>query len=383
MNVLFVTHYSDFYGANKSMLALMVLMREKHGIKPLALLPNEGLMCTMLEEQGIDYIVSPYYWWVNYNHGILQWVLNKRKQWINWFRAKKICSKIREYSVDLVYSNSVCINFGFLIAQRLGFPHVWQFRESLTSFSLSLSLSLSLSRRIFTSKVNKKYVLVSDYLMSFYKTYLPNERMVCVYNGVDLPLGTGRLEDNKIHGRLQVACVGLISDQKNQMELLRAQSILHERGVDIDTWFAGYQDGSDYQTSLKAYAKANGLVEMVHFVGHSDHVFEALSKMNLGVVTARDEAFGRVTIEYMLMKMPVVGSRSGATPELIREGVTGELYELGDVTALADLIEGYVKHPELLISQGEAAFREATERFSAESNVERIYEQFVDVLSSK
>ena len=383
MNILFVTHYSDFYGANKSLLALTVLLRKKHGIKPLVLLPNEGPMCQKLEEQGIEYLVSPFYWWVNYNHGLLQWALNKRKQWINWRRAKKICSQIKGYSVDLVYSNSVCINFGFLIAQRMGLPHIWQFRESLTSFSFSFSLSLPSTRRIFASKVNKRYVLVSDYMMSFYETYLPHERMVCVYNGVDLPVGTARLEENKIHDRLQVACVGLISDQKNQMELLRAQSILHKRGVDIETWFAGYNDGSDYRASLEEYSKANDLEGLTHYVGHSDQVYDGLRKMNLGVVTARDEAFGRVTIEYMLMKLPVVGSRSGATPELVRQGVTGELYELGDVTALADLIEGFVKQPELLVSQGEAAFLDATERFSAERNADRIYEQIVDVLSSK
>ena len=156
MNILFVTHYSDFYGANKSLLALTVLLRKKHGIKPLVLLPNEGPMCQKLEEQGIEYLVSPFYWWVNYNHGLLQWALNKRKQWINWRRAKKICSQIKGYSVDLVYSNSVCINFGFLIAQRMGLPHIWQFRESLTSFSFSFSLSLPSTRRVFASKVNKR-----------------------------------------------------------------------------------------------------------------------------------------------------------------------------------------------------------------------------------
>ena len=383
MNILFVTHYSDFYGANKSLLALMVLMQKKHGIRPLVVLPSDGLMCVMLEEQGIEYMVSPFYWWVNYNHGLLQWALNKRKQWINWIRAKKFCSQIRSFKVDLVYSNSVCVNFGFLIARCLDLPHIWQFRESLTSFSLSFSLSSSLSRRVFASKVNKRFVLISDFMMSFYKPYLPYERMICVYNGVDLPVGIARSEKNKIHNRLQVACVGLISDQKNQMELLRAQSILHKRGVDIETWFAGYSDGSDYRVSMEEYSKANGLVGLAHFVGHSDQVFDILQTMNLGVVTARDEAFGRVTIEYMLMKMPVIGSRSGATPELIKEGITGELYELGDEAALADLIENYVRNPELLVSQGEAAAFDVAERFSAESNAEKIYELIVDAISSK
>lgn len=381
MTVLFVTHYAGFYGANKSLLTLMVLLRDRHGVQPMVLLPNRGAMCAMLEEQGIEYVVSPYYWWVNYNHGLFQWALNKRKQWINWRRAKRIGGQLKARNIDLVYSNSVCVSMGFLVAKCLGLPHVWQFRESLTQFSLSLSLSLS--KRVLADKINRKYVLISDYMMSFYRPYLPQDRMICVYNGVDLPNGTFRMEENRFHNRLQVACVGVICEQKNQMELLQAQYALHKRGIDIDTWFVGTCNDKAYLKSIQDYANDNGLVGMTHFVGHVDKVFEVLQKMNLGVVTAHDEAFGRVTVEYMLMKMPVIVSRSGASPELVKSGQTGLIYELGDVESLADDIESYCFNPDLLVSQGEAAFSDATERFSAGSNMEHIYNQIVEVLSSK
>lgn len=381
MTILFVTHYAGFYGANKSLLTLMVMLRERNGIQPIVLLPNRGAMCAMLEEQGVEYVVMPYYWWVNYNHGLFQWVLNKRKQWINLCRAKHICNQIKDKSIDLVYSNSICVNMGFLVAKRLGLPHVWQFRESLTFYSLSLSKALS--KRVFTDTTNKKYVLNSDYMISYYKPYLPNERMIRIYNGVDLPKGVDRRETNRIQGRLQVACVGVICEQKNQMELLRAQFALHKRGIDIDTWFVGSCNDKDYLKSIQEFANDNGLDGMTHFVGHTDKVFDVLQKMNLGVVTAHDEAFGRVTVEYMLMKIPVVVSRSGASPELVKHGITGLIYELGDVEALADGIESYCSSPDLLVSQGEAAFSDATERFSAGSNMEHIYNQIVEVLSSK
>ena len=382
MTVLFVAHYSGFYGANKSLLTLMVLLRQHYGVKPLVLLPNKGAMCSMLEEQGIKYYVYPYYWWVNYNHGLFQWALNKRKQWINCGRVKKICACFKDEGIDLVYSNSVCVNMGYLIAKRLGLPHVWQFRESLTQFSLSFSLSLSRSLAILSSKVNKRYVLISDYMMSYYRKYLPEEKMVRIYNGVDSPEGVSRKVENELRGRLQVACVGVISDQKNQMELLQAQSMLHKCGIDIDSWFLGTCSDSEYYERLKVFVKAEGLTDMVHFVGHTDKVFDFLQKMNLGVVVARDEAFGRVTVEYMLMKMPVIVSRSGASPELVKPGVTGEVYELGDVGALANCIEKYCLNPELLVSQGEAASSEAVERFSAERNAEQIFEVIQDVIKS-
>ena len=378
MTLLFVTHYAGFYGANKSLLAMMVLLRERHDVTPLVLLPNKGAMCAMLEKHGIEYSVQPYYWWVNYNHGLFQWALNKRKQWINCRRAKSICSHLKGKSIDLVYSNSVCVNMGYLVAKRLGLPHVWQFRESLTHFSLSLSLSLS--RRIFASSVNKRFVLISDYMMSFYRPYLPNDRMVRVYNGVDLPDGMVRSNENQLKGRLQVACIGVINKQKNQMELLQAQSLLHQRGIDIDTWFVGSFSEKSYYETLKDYVQSNDLDDLAHFVGHSNRVFGILQQMNLGVVTARDEAFGRVTVECMLMQMPVIASRSGGSPELIKPGATGNLYDLGDTEALAELIEGYVKQPEMMVKQGQFAAIDVAERFSAVSNAESIYELIVDAI---
>ena len=76
MTILFVTHYAGFYGANKSLYALMSLLRERHGVQPVVLLPCAGPMCAQLDIVGIPYRVSHYYWWVNENHGIFQWLLN-------------------------------------------------------------------------------------------------------------------------------------------------------------------------------------------------------------------------------------------------------------------------------------------------------------------
>jgi glycosyltransferase involved in cell wall biosynthesis len=156
--------------------------------------------------------------------------------------------------------------------------------------------------------------------------------------------------------------------------------MLHRRGVDIDVWFVGSCNDLEYGKQMNSFAEREGLTELVHVVGHIDNVFDMLQKMNLGVVAAHDEAFGRVTIEYMLMKMPVVVSQSGANSELVEVGVTGDIYELHDVETLADRIEQYVRHPDLLKSQGEVAFRIARERFSAGQNAELIFEQIESVL---
>ena len=385
MVILFITHYSGYYGANKSLLTVICYLRERFGIKPIVLLPSKGPMCRALEDVEIPFVVKHYYWWVNDNHGVFQWLLNKRKQLRNQLKIGGLCDSVLTLSQErygdnpvLVYTNSVCVNVGIFMAEHLGIPHVWQFRESLSLFSLSLSLALSL--KLWQKDVNKRYVLISDYMMKYYHPYLPAERMNCIYNGVSLPERAERETENMLKGRLKVAIVGVVCQQKNQLELLQAQSMLHKQGIDIDTYIIG-TNKKEYLQQVGAYVQENDLLKYVHIMGHQEDVFSILKEINLGVVCAADEAFGRTTIEFMLMKMPVVVSDSGANPELIRNGQDGYIYPSGDVNTLADAIKRYVMHPELLQSQGESAYQYAIDNFSAEKNAEAIYKVITEVMN--
>ena len=367
MTILFVTHYSGYYGANKSLLTVICYLRERFGIKPIVLLPSKGPMCRALEDVEIPFVVKHYYWWVNDNRGVFQWLLNKRKQLRNQLKIGGLCDSVLALSQErygdnpvLVYTNSVCVNVGIFMAEHLGIPHVWQFRESLSQFSLSLSLALSL--KLWQKEVNRRYVLISDYMMRYYCPYLPVERMTCIYNGVSVPTKTERETENVLKGRLKVAIVGVVCQQKNQLELLQAQSILHEQGIEIDTYIIG-TNKKEYLQQVEAYVQEHGLSHNVHIMGHQDDVFTVLKEINLGVVCATDEAFGRTTIEFMMMKMPVVVSDSGANPELIRNEQDGYIYPLGDVDALAETIKRYVVQPELLQLQGEGAYQYAIDNF--------------------
>ena len=381
MTILFVTHYAGFYGANKSLYTLMLLLRERYDVCPLVLLPSDGPMCEQLQKANIPYTIRHYYWWVNYNHGLFQWLLNKRKQIVNYFNLGKLCQLFQNENLDLIYTNSVCVNVGLLMAERLGLPHIWQARESLSQFSLSLSLSLVLSRKVWSLPANKCNILISDYMMDYYRPYMPEDRMVRIYNGVSLPKGVQRVNPNIIDGKLKVASIGIIGEQKNQMELLKAQALLKERGIEIETYFYGTPK-QEYLLLMQQFIRAHHLKDQTHIIGHTDDVFSALQSMNIGVVTARDEAFGRVTIEFMLMHMPVVVSNSGANPELVENGKTGNVYELGNVNQLAEIINQYVLHPNLLQTQGEAAAFVAKRDFSAEHNAELIYQQILNAINS-
>ena len=75
---------------------------------------------------------------------------------------------------------------------------------------------------------------------------------------------------------------------------------------------------------------------------------------------------------------PVIGSRSGGTTELIRDGFNGFLYEPGDYKSLANLITLFYHNPNLLKKMGENGKLWVEKNFT----IEKFGNQLTDVLNS-
>ena len=84
------------------------------------------------------------------------------------------------------------------------------------------------------------------------------------------------------------------------------------------------------------------------------------------------EQFGRILIEAMACRVPVIGSDSGAIPEVI--GEAGLVFPEGDATALADCLRRLVESPDLRRDLAERGYARVMQHYTQE----RIAEQTVD-----
>jgi len=80
---------------------------------------------------------------------------------------------------------------------------------------------------------------------------------------------------------------------------------------------------SKYLRQIKQVVVQNGIEEYVELTDYTDD--PGMDSGNIILVCSRSEAFGRVTVEGMLCGKPIIGARSGATPELVKEGFNGLL----------------------------------------------------------
>jgi glycosyltransferase involved in cell wall biosynthesis len=84
-------------------------------------------------------------------------------------------------------------------------------------------------------------------------------------------------------------------------------------------------------------------------------VGRALDESTMLVLPSRSEGMGRIIIEALCRGRPVVGTRVGGIPELVRDGENGLLVEAGDTTALAHAMVRILSDRELAMRLGAAA----------------------------
>jgi N-acetyl-alpha-D-glucosaminyl L-malate synthase BshA len=117
-----------------------------------------------------------------------------------------------------------------------------------------------------------------------------------------------------------------------------------------------------------AAAEELGVKEDVVLLGKMDTVADLLRCADLFILPSETESFGLAALEAMACGVPVIASRVGGLPEVIDDGVTGVLVDVGDVETMAArgvvLLENKERHAAM-----RAAAIEAARRFSSEDIV--------------
>ena len=95
----------------------------------------------------------------------------------------------------------------------------------------------------------------------------------------------------------------------------------------------------------------------VTYVGEEDQssLFDLMGAADLFLWPAINEAYGMAMLEAQSQGLPVVAGNSGGVGDIVRDGVTGTLTKLGDVTDFSSAIERLMSDPETLAKMSEQA----------------------------
>lgn len=269
---------------------------------------------------------------------------------------------------DLIYTNTILIPIGMLIADIYRVPHFFHIREyGFQDFKMYFVLGRKISS--FWAKQNTKMAIcISKGVQNNWNDFFGGKTKV-IYNGIPnkQKLYNVRSFDGK---KLNIVLVGRLSDEKGQNFVIQRLSEIKSKtncDLSLDLW----GDGKDKE-ELKKIVNRLHMSDFVRFCGFSDVI--DYSKYHLAIMSSRSEGFGRTTVEYMFQSIPVIGYDGGATPELIIDKVTGRLYKNAEEfdECILDALSSYSDFQDY----AKNAFKYACENFSIENYEVKILDFF-------
>jgi N-acetyl-alpha-D-glucosaminyl L-malate synthase BshA len=139
-------------------------------------------------------------------------------------------------------------------------------------------------------------------------------------------------------------------------------------------------DGPERGTAEELSRKL-GICDDIRFVGKQEQMEDILAIADLFLLTSEYESFGLAALEAMASGVPVISTNAGGLPEIMIQGVTGFMGNVGDVDTMSKQAIDILKDDERLQQFKANAFEQA-KAFDISSIVPMYVKLYEEVLSS-
>lgn len=299
-------------------------------------------------EQGIDnYMVLSYYksehMW-NLSQEKVQYYNYRRSVWSLFPAILKINRCIKKLNPDVIYCHSTWAGllgrFPYLFCRKrikiIYNAHGWSFNMNILGWKKHIYASIE---RILAT-VTDKIINVSKYeLNSAVNSGLPRNKMAMIYNGISAEKTTVNEKAEMCTDKINLLFVGRFDPQKGVDFLLKVFDEHADELKHIHLWVVGDSVVSDGEGIEKKK------LDNITFLGWIPHdklpaYYEACDAV---IMPSRWEAFGLVAIEAMKYGKPIIASKRGALPELVKDDVNGWTFEMDNEYSLLGILSGLDK----------------------------------------
>jgi glycosyltransferase involved in cell wall biosynthesis len=179
-------------------------------------------------------------------------------------------------------------------------------------------------------------------------------------------------------GRFVVGWIGRMTGIKRVPDVLETFKRLLDRGADAQLVLVG--DGPE-RDHLEERARELGIARRTLFVGYQREIAPYLGLFDALLLPSANEGTPVVAIEALAARRPVVATRVGGVPDVVRDGVDGFLAGVGDVDALAARLDELARDPALRARLGEAGRDHVVPRYRVSRLVDDVDVLYRDLLA--
>lgn len=262
----------------------------------------------------------------------------------------RVLSLVKKLNIDIIHSHEGLSDIIGYIVSKLCKVSIITTLHGWIEYGVKDRIKVSLDK-----KVIKKYdmvIAVSETILREMTDFgvLP-ERLKLLYNGIVVKNYNSKggikgylseVTGIKIDG-LIIATIGRLSSEKGQKDFIVAAANIIRKGYKVN--FALIGDGPE-RDNYKRMIVELGLESNILLTGYLKDIKRVFIDIDLMVLPSYTEGLPNVVLESLLMNVPVIATRVGGTPEIIKDNETGALVNAGSPEQISSKVIEYLNNPE-------------------------------------
>ena len=294
----------------------------------------------------------------------------------DWRSFRTLLTLGRIFKPDLVHvHSSKAALIGRLVACLLRVPSVY----TVHGWGFGRGRRIKVGIFVFVSEwllawLTQRFITVSHADRQLGLKFLPirQSRIQTIYNATPFTASQAHLRPEGVH----IIMVARDAFPKDYVTLFKA---LSQVGFDSVTVVG---EGTQAPLFIDRAIQCGVDPAKVRFMGVSNRVESLLEKASIFVLSSQFEGLPISMIEAMSKGLPIVATNVGGIPELVHDGVTGCLFEPGDVNTLAGCLNKLSVDASLRLRMGQASVVKFDQQFSMDSMLEKTITVYADAVAA-
>jgi len=360
MKVLHVSTPLSWRGGEQQATYLCHALKDLH-LEVSMLCPENSAMFTQMKDSRIKVLTF------------------KKRGFLDLSLAKTIAKACKSSSFDLIHTHDSHAHSAAVLSATVfgnALPIVVSRR---VDFSVSAT---PFSKWKYNHASVKKIICVSATIKKMTEPSIVNPEKLCiVHSGIDVAKYNFSQQENILKKELnipeEVCLIGNLSalaDHKDFPTFMNTAKATMESDPKIQFIIAG--SGAE-EAYIKKFISDHQLQNKIHLLGFRKDVPKVMKSLDIFLITSKTEGLGTIVLEAFAAGVPVVATRAGGIPELVNNGVTGLLNDVGDVNGLKNSLLKILGDRELkmhLANNAKIKVADFTYKATAEKTLKIYYE---------
>lgn len=306
-------------------------------------------------------------------------VINARFKF-DFFSILKITKLIKKYNIEIIHTNLSRANFmGAAAGSITGVKSV------ATAHGINKKRQYNLSKDVIC--VSKAVYL------NLKSQNFPEEKLHVIYSGIDVDKfnpnnykkkyientdGDLRKKDVSGEDTINIGMVSRLSGEKGVSIFLDSADLILQKTKNVRFFIAGAGKLKDVLMEQTLKLNIDNYVYFIGFIDKNLAVF--LNELDILVFPSLKEGLPLSLIEAMSMEKAVIVSKAGGMPEVVENGISGFVVDIGDSIAIKDRVLELIKDKKSIVKYGAEARKTVLEKFNLDLMTDNTIKLFEEIL---